>query len=286
MKVDQDWTNVWPTAASFKWSVVPFPVRQGAVFNAHQNQGIIPDKYANVELMKIPNFLHLTPSHIKQHCTALKELCTEWPKGLTDDICKQHFPIESVTRDYCFTSNSIRDPRSRVVTSKFKLSNLKMDAHGKDKFIRLVGDRYNKETDEVTLTSDRCPLKTQNFDYIMYLITVLYHESITEEPWESEMTVEDMREVVWEFSSSRKNILALLDKIYDTETQDASDADQKKLSYLTQKPKENTETEISEIQHYKNSMLHVVNSGETESSLKNYKQSVLELLDIPKLEME
>jgi hypothetical protein len=33
------------------------------------------------------------------------------------------------------------------------------------------------------------------------------------------MTVEDMREVVWEFSSSRKNILALLDKIYDTETQ-------------------------------------------------------------------
>jgi hypothetical protein len=39
---------------------------------------------------------------------------------------------------------------------QFKLSNLKMDAHGKDKFIRLVGDRYNKETDEVTLTSDRC----------------------------------------------------------------------------------------------------------------------------------
>jgi hypothetical protein len=27
-----------------------------------------------------------------------------------------------------------------------------MDAHGKEKFIRLVGDRYNKETDEVTLT--------------------------------------------------------------------------------------------------------------------------------------
>lgn len=31
MKVDQDWTNVWPTAHSFKWSVVPFPVRQGHV---------------------------------------------------------------------------------------------------------------------------------------------------------------------------------------------------------------------------------------------------------------
>ena len=33
------------------------------------------------------------------------------------------------------------------------------------------------------------------------------------------MTVEDMKEVVWEFSSSRKNVLALLDKIYDTETE-------------------------------------------------------------------
>lgn len=29
MKQDQDWTSVWPTAASFKWSVVPLPLRQG-----------------------------------------------------------------------------------------------------------------------------------------------------------------------------------------------------------------------------------------------------------------
>lgn len=33
------------------------------------------------------------------------------------------------------------------------------------------------------------------------------------------MTVEDMKDVVWEVSSSRKNVLAWLDKIYDTETQ-------------------------------------------------------------------
>ena len=31
MPVDQDWTNVWPTAATFKWSAVPFPVRQGFI---------------------------------------------------------------------------------------------------------------------------------------------------------------------------------------------------------------------------------------------------------------
>ena len=29
MSTEQDWTSVWPTAESFKWSVVPFPVRQG-----------------------------------------------------------------------------------------------------------------------------------------------------------------------------------------------------------------------------------------------------------------
>ena len=31
MSPDQDWTDVWPTEATFKWSVVPFPVRQGFV---------------------------------------------------------------------------------------------------------------------------------------------------------------------------------------------------------------------------------------------------------------
>jgi len=31
MPIDQDWTNVWPSAHTFKWSVVPLPVRQGYV---------------------------------------------------------------------------------------------------------------------------------------------------------------------------------------------------------------------------------------------------------------
>ena len=41
-------------------------------FQRLENQGIPPGKYANAELMKIPNFLHLTPAHIKQHCAAMK----------------------------------------------------------------------------------------------------------------------------------------------------------------------------------------------------------------------
>jgi small subunit ribosomal protein S35 len=31
-----------------------------------------PGKFANAELMKIPNFLHLTPPAIKRQCEALK----------------------------------------------------------------------------------------------------------------------------------------------------------------------------------------------------------------------
>jgi small subunit ribosomal protein S35 len=40
--------------------------------NLTENDGLAPEKYGNVELMKIPNFLHLTPPHIKKHCEVLK----------------------------------------------------------------------------------------------------------------------------------------------------------------------------------------------------------------------
>lgn len=42
------------------------------MFQRSDNDGIPPSKYANAELMKIPNFLHLTPNHVKKHCEALK----------------------------------------------------------------------------------------------------------------------------------------------------------------------------------------------------------------------
>lgn len=67
MKIDQDWPSVWPTAKVFRPSVVPLPVYQG-----YDQKRAPPGKYANAELMKIPNFLHLTPPAIKRHCAALK----------------------------------------------------------------------------------------------------------------------------------------------------------------------------------------------------------------------
>ncbi|KAI0980986.1 hypothetical protein GJ496_007158 [Pomphorhynchus laevis] len=72
MPIDQDWTNIWPTQSVFKYSAVPLPLRQGLVTCMLENDGIVPGKYANAELMKIPNFLHLTPNHVQKHCEAIK----------------------------------------------------------------------------------------------------------------------------------------------------------------------------------------------------------------------
>jgi small subunit ribosomal protein S35 len=43
--------------------------------------------------------------------------------------------------------------------------------------IRLVGDRYDEESDILTIVTDRCPTRKQNYDYGVYVLTALYHES-------------------------------------------------------------------------------------------------------------
>jgi len=77
MTIDQDWPSVWPTAASFKSSVVPLPIRMG--YQKKWWRDPPPPKHGNLELMKIPNFLHLTPNAIqRRHCNAvsLRMYCT------------------------------------------------------------------------------------------------------------------------------------------------------------------------------------------------------------------
>lgn len=118
MLPDQDWPSVWPGPRTFHPASVPLPVRQGYSKNP---KVATPSKYANTELMKLPNFLHLTPPAVKRHCEALKQFCTPWPKGLeTDEQVKKHFPLEVITNDYCFSSPKIRDPKARVVTFKVR----------------------------------------------------------------------------------------------------------------------------------------------------------------------
>lgn len=132
MEVDQDWGSVWPGPRSFHPATVPLPIRQGYV-----EKGPPPSKYANAELMKIPNFLHLTPPVIKRQCEALKKFCTPWPKNLnTQEKIEKLFPIEIISSDYCHSSPTIRDPLARIVTIKFKLSALNLNERETDKFKR------------------------------------------------------------------------------------------------------------------------------------------------------
>lgn len=251
MKVDQDWGSVWPGPRTFHPAVVPLPIRQG-----YPKRGEAPpDKFGNAELMKIPNFLHLTPPVIARQCEALKKFCTPWPKELKNDkICEKYFPLEVTSSMYCHSSVTIRDPMARIITVKFSLSALKLDAHAKDKFLRLVGDRYDEETDKVTIVTDRCPMQKQNYDYAMYLITALYHESNNVETWEKLKSEADMEYYDWQKNASKKSLETLFGKPYD---------------------------EIQHGKEYAGAVDKYMNEGESEYTINNYGEAVRSLLGLP-----
>lgn len=182
MRPDQRWGDVWPATRTFHPAVVPLPVRQGVVQTKEQ---VVPSKWANAELMKVTNFLHLTPPVVAEHCSAIAKFCTEWPKGLeTEEEVDQHFPLTVITSDHLSSSSSIRDRRARIVTLRFNVDALELDEHARDKFVRLVGERMEEASGVVTITADRCPYRGQNMDYSTYLVTALYHESWRVEEWE------------------------------------------------------------------------------------------------------
>ncbi|KAI5100271.1 28S ribosomal protein S35, mitochondrial precursor, partial [Silurus meridionalis] len=266
MEVDQDWTAVFPTAKSFKPDAVPLPVRMGYPVK----RGVPPEKKGNLELLKVPNFLHLTPAAIKKHCEALKQFCTEWPAALDSEAkCMDHFPIQIQTKDYVSSGPSLRNPDTRIVTLTVKLSSLNLDDHARKKMIKLSGERYNKDTDILTITTESCPLRQQNYDYAMYLLTVLYHESWKTEAWEKDKTRADMEEYVWEDSPSQKNVLETLLRMHS----------------LKEKPEDEgaVREELlrrTEVQEYKNSVTKLKNEGETESNMLQYKEAVKKLLNI------
>ncbi|XP_057313317.1 28S ribosomal protein S35, mitochondrial-like [Hydractinia symbiolongicarpus] len=174
-----DWTNVYDAARSYNPSVIPLPIRMGRP-RANKLGDVPPNDSGNVELLKIPNFFHLTPPAIKKHCEVLREYCTPWPDNLPSR------PIRITTINYVYSGPSIRHPESRKVKLQVYLKDLDLDAHARRKLILLVNDRYNKHNDELTIIADRCPTRKQNKDYAYYLLTALYHESWKTESWEEE----------------------------------------------------------------------------------------------------
>ncbi|XP_067613517.1 small ribosomal subunit protein mS35 [Eurosta solidaginis] len=255
MATDQDWTAVWPGPRSFQPSSVPLPLRQGYT----EKGAAPPSKYANAELMKIPNFLHLTPPAIRQQCEALKQFCTPWPKSLdTEEKCFKYFPIQIKSTDYCHALPTIRNPEGRRITLKIKLSDLKFDAHAKDKFLRLLGDRYNGNTGIITIVADRCPLRKQNYDYAMYLLTACYHESFITEPWEASKSEADMEYYKFERNKSKQSVEAILN--WGRPLDDS----QKLQPHMS----------------FAQSVEQLINEGENEYNLNRYKEEVLKLLNV------
>ncbi|XP_077567345.1 small ribosomal subunit protein mS35 [Stigmatopora nigra] len=260
MAEDQDWTVVYPAAAPFRPGTVPLPVRMGYPVRG----GVPPEKQGNLELIKIPNFLHLTPAAIKKHCEALKPFCNEWPSTLdTDAKCEENFPIRVESNDYLSAGPSVRNPAARVVQLRLKLSSLNLDDHARKKMLKLVGDRYCKDTDILTITTDSCPLRKQNYDYAMYLLTVLYHESWKTEAWEADKTVADMEEYSWEDSPSQKNIL-------DTLLPQSDGGEEERQSLLARR----------EMEAYKDSVTRLKNQGDSESAVHQYKEAVKNVLKL------
>ncbi|EHB15820.1 28S ribosomal protein S35, mitochondrial [Heterocephalus glaber] len=235
MAVDQDWPSVYPVAGPFKPSAVPLPVRMGY-------------------------------PQLKSTAKLLKDFCTEWPAALgSDEKCVKHFPIETDTADYVSLGPSVRNPKARGATLSVKLSSLNLDDHAKKKLIKLVGERYCKTTDVLTIKTDRCPLKRQNYDYALYL-TVSYHESWKTEEWEKNKTEADMEEYIWKNSSSEKNILEAFLQIS-----------------IADKNMEVNKEELlgtKEVENYQKSLVSLKNEGENEITLSQYKESVKRLLNL------
>lgn len=83
---------------------MPLPLRQGYPLNKQ----VPPAAYGNSELMKIPNFLHLSPVAIREQCAALKKFCTDWPTDLElDEKTEKMFPLEVCVLSYALNIHYI-----------------------------------------------------------------------------------------------------------------------------------------------------------------------------------
>lgn len=121
----------------------------------------------------------------------------------------------------------------------------------------MVGKRYNPETDILTIVTDRCPLRNQNYDYAQYLLTVLFHESCITEPWEATKTEADIEEYIWIRNKSKETSEAII----NWKTKDSSNQKSAPTEYA-----EAVET--------------LINENENEVNLQGYKNEVLTLLNL------
>lgn len=131
-----------------------------------------------------------------------------------------------------------------------------LDQHARDKFLRLVDTRYDPETDIVTISVDRCPLRKQNFEYAQYLLTALFHESFIVEPWESLKVEADMEYYDWQNNQSKKTVETIL-----------------RWGKPPTEPVKSTDD-------FAKCVEKIFNDGENDQNLLEYKEEVLKLLEL------
>uniref|UniRef100_A0A914WLZ2 Ribosomal protein S24/S35 mitochondrial conserved domain-containing protein n=1 Tax=Plectus sambesii TaxID=2011161 RepID=A0A914WLZ2_9BILA len=292
MPTDQDWPSVWPMAASFKAAAVPLPIRMG--WQKKFSNRPPPDKIANLELVKIPNFLHLTPKHIERQCAAIKKFCTKWPEELkTSTYWQPYLPLTTSYSDYVHAGTSLRDMRSRIVTLQIKVSDLKLDEHANDKLIRLAGHRYDETNDILTIVTDRCYTRQQNRDYAVYLLTALYRESKKVEQWESLRSRDDERRVSFKGSHSETATYDVLRKAAAALAQSSDGAEKAKLDTVPPSAKDiSPDAEVDAIakhpvvERHSKAWEKYRNKPETVEDAREYGRSVRDLLGIPALQGE
>lgn len=140
-----------------------------------------------------------------------------------------------------------------------------MDKHAKDKFLRLAGPRYNAETDVITIVTDRCPLRKQNYDYAQYLLTALFHESWITEPWEeTTKSIADMEYYDWHLNKSKEAAVNIIN------WNNRDNATALSTSDLNDRTNE-----------FAKSVENMINEGENEYNIDKYKIEVIKLLDLP-----
>uniref|UniRef100_A0A915CAI8 Ribosomal protein S24/S35 mitochondrial conserved domain-containing protein n=1 Tax=Parascaris univalens TaxID=6257 RepID=A0A915CAI8_PARUN len=278
MRTDQDWPSVWPVAASFRSSVVPLPIRMGS--RPHPDRRPPFQKLGNVELVKIPNFLHLTPAAIERHCRAIKQFCTSWPAELvrSEELRQMHFPVKVSYSDYVHQGTSLRDPRARIVTVTLKLASLKLNKAAYEKFMRLAGNRYDEATDTLTIVTDRCYTRKQNKDYAFYLLTALYHESIKVEAWEKMAQRADDLKVKYEGSTTQRNVQEILEQLATEARSHRKDPTEPPVDLIALKKEE--------VKKFADIWEKCRNEVETPDSVRRYGECVRTLLGIRALEVE
>ncbi|EYC02912.1 hypothetical protein Y032_0097g3016 [Ancylostoma ceylanicum] len=274
MSTDQDWTAVWPAARSFASSVVPLPVRMGSRPDPEKRAPF--KKQGNLELVKIPNFLHLTPAAIEKHCKAIKKFCTEFPPELIEDkkLCESEFPLRISYNTYVHQGTNIRDNRARVITIQVKLSALPLSPTAKEKLIRLATNRYDEKTDTLTIITDRCITRKQNLDYAFYLLTAIYHEACKVEPWEALKQREDSLKVEFEGSETQKKLVTMLKHVVSHEQLNS--------------PLKSAGSEVSEdqiatnpnVQQFAKMWDKYINTEETPESTREYAKMIKTLLGV------